>query len=129
MGDGEYMSAMLSLDGTDGIRFSIGSLLVLAATICWGLKNNCTRQISSKSTYEIVMLKGFFSGGGSLAIAFLLGEGISGVQWVFAIMMLGFVAYGLSIFFYVRVQNTLGAAKTSAYYAAAPFVGGQGFLS
>ena len=36
MGDGEYMSAMLSLDGTDGIRFSIGSLLVLAATICWG---------------------------------------------------------------------------------------------
>ena len=68
------------------------------------------------------MLKSFFSGGGSLAIAFLLGEGISGVQWVFAIMMLGFVAYGLSIFFYVRVQNTLGAAKTSAYYAAAPYI-------
>lgn len=44
-------------------------------------------------------------------------------------MTLGFVAYGLSIFFYVRAQNTLGAAKTSAYYAAAPFVGaGLSFL-
>lgn len=122
-------SAMLSLDGTDGIRFSTGSLLVLAATLCWGLENNCTRQISSKSTYEIVMLKGFFSGGGSLVIAFLLGERITDAKWVFAAMLLGFVAYGLSIFFYVRAQNKLGAAKTSAYYATAPFVGaGLSFL-
>lgn len=122
-------STMLSLDGTDGIRFSTGSLLVLAATLCWGLENNCTRQISSKSAYEIVMLKGFFSGGGSLVIAFLMGERITGVKWVFAAMTLGFVAYGLSIFFYVRAQNTLGAAKTSAYYASAPFVGaGLSFL-
>ena len=122
-------SAMLSLDGIDGIRFSAGSLLVLAATLCWGLENNCTRQISSKSTYEIVMLKGFFSGGGSLVIALLLGEQISNVKWVLAAMLLGFVAYGLSIFFYVRAQNTLGAAKTSAYYATAPFVGaGLSFL-
>ena len=122
-------SAMLSLDGTDGIRFSTGSLLVLAATLCWGLENNCTRQISSKSTYEIVMLKGFFSGGGSLVIAFLLGERISNVKLVLAAMLLGFVAYGLSIFFYVRAQHTLGAAKTSAYYATAPFVGaGLSFL-
>ena len=122
-------SAMLSLDGTEGLRFSAGSLLVLGATLCWGLENNCTRQISSKSTYEIVMLKGFFSGGFSLVIACLMRERITGLKWVFATMLLGFVAYGLSIFFYVRAQNTLGAAKTSAYYATAPFVGaGISFL-
>ena len=33
------------------------------------------------------------------------------------------MAYGLSIFCYVRAQNALGAAKTSAYYAVAPFIG------
>jgi len=33
------------------------------------------------------------------------------------------VAYGLSIYFYVSAQRGLGAAKTSAYYAVAPFVG------
>lgn len=38
-------------------------------------------------------------------------------------LILGFAAYGLSIFLYVRTQNTLGAAKTSAYYAVAPFAG------
>lgn len=34
-----------------------------------------------------------------------------------------FVAYGLSIFFYIYAQRYLGAAKTSAYYALAPFIG------
>ena len=38
-------------------------------------------------------------------------------------LLLGFVAYGLSIFFYVYAQRKLGAAKTSAYYAVAPFIG------
>ena len=38
-------------------------------------------------------------------------------------MLLGFVAYGLSIFLYIRAQRDLGAAKTSAYYAIAPFIG------
>ena len=37
------------------------------------------------------------------------------------------MAYGLSIFLYVRAQRILGAAKTSAYYAVAPFIGA--FLS
>lgn len=38
-------------------------------------------------------------------------------------MALGFVAYGLGIFPYIRAQRELGAAKTSAFYAVAPFVG------
>ena len=33
------------------------------------------------------------------------------------------MAYGLSIFMYVRAQNVLGAAKTSAYYAVNPLIG------
>ena len=33
------------------------------------------------------------------------------------------MAYGLSIYFYVYAQRDLGAAKTSAYYAVAPFIG------
>ena len=38
-------------------------------------------------------------------------------------LALGFVSYGLSVFLYVRAQNGIGAAKTSAYYAVAPFIG------
>ena len=32
------------------------------------------------------------------------------------------MAYGLSIYFYVYAQRLLGAARTSAYYAVAPFI-------
>lgn len=120
-------SILLSFEGTESFRFSMGSLFVLAATICWGFENNCTRNISSKSTYEIVVLKGVFSGLGSLVIAFVRGEAIPGAMYIAVALLLGFVAYGLSIFLYVRAQNVLGAAKTSAYYAVAPFVGA--FLS
>lgn len=120
-------SILLSFEGTDSFRFSYGSLLVLAATMCWGLENNCTRNISSKSTYEIVVLKGVFSGLGSLTIAFIKREAMPGVGYAVVALLLGFVAYGLSIFLYVRAQSVLGAAKTSAYYAVAPFVGA--FLS
>jgi drug/metabolite transporter (DMT)-like permease len=49
------------------------------------------------------------------------------LQYIALALLLGFVAYGLSIFMYVRAQNVLGAAKTSAYYAIAPFIGS--FLS
>ena len=116
-------SILLSFEGTDSFRFSYGSLLVILATVCWGLENNCTRKISGKSTYEIVILKGIFSGLGALAIAFLKKESLPEIRYVVLALLLGFVAYGLSIFLYVRAQNTLGAAKTSAYYAVAPFIG------
>ena len=120
-------SILLSFEGTDSFSFSYGSLFVLAATVCWGFENNCTRNISSKSTYEIVILKGIFSGLGALAIALLKGETIPELTYIISALLLGFVAYGLSIFLYVRAQSILGAAKTSAYYAVAPFIGS--FLS
>ena len=116
-------SILLSFEGTESIRFSSGSLLVLAATVCWGFENNCTRKISSKSTYEIVILKGIFSGLGALLIALIKREAAPQILYIVLAMLLGFVAYGLSIFLYVRAQSALGAAKTSAYYAVAPFVG------
>lgn len=116
-------SLLLSFEGADSLRFSCGSLFVLLATLCWGFENNCTRRISAKSTYEIVVLKGVFSGLGALAIALARGEAIPDARHAACAMLLGFVAYGLSIFLYVRSQRSLGAAKTSAYYAVNPFIG------
>jgi drug/metabolite transporter (DMT)-like permease len=116
-------SIILSFSGEDSFSFSVGSLLVLGATACWGLENNCTRSISEKSTYQIVTIKGFGSGIGSLIVAMTLGESLPEIRYILPAVLLGFVAYGLSIFTYIRAQKTLGAAKTSAFYAVAPFIG------
>ena len=115
--------ALLSFEDISGLKFSYGSLLVLVACVCWGFENNCTRKISSFDPLEIVLLKGIFSGLGSVIIGLVVGERITVLWSVFAVLGVGFVAYGLSIFFYVYAQRMLGAARTSAYYAVAPFIG------
>lgn len=114
--------AVLSFEDLSSLRFSHGSLLVLLAAVCWGFENNCTRKISSKDPLEIVLLKGIFSGCGSIVIGLCTGERVTAVWSIAAVLCVGFVAYGLSIYFYVYAQRLLGAARTSAYYAVAPFI-------
>ncbi len=122
-------SAILGFEGNDGLVFNKGSLLVLGACLCWGVENNCTRSISGKSAEEIVLIKGIFSGLGSIALAFLVRERLPQLGYLLAVMLLGFVSYGLSIQLYIKAQSRLGAAKTSAFYSVAPFLGvGFGFL-
>ena len=116
-------SILLTFDGSGGFSFHPGSLLVLAACACWGLENNCTRKLSGRNPIQIVATKGCFSGLGSLLVALCAREPLPGLKWMALTMLLGFVAYGLSISFYILAQKELGAAKTSAYYSVAPFLG------
>ena len=60
---------------------------------------------------------------GSLIVALILKEPFPSFWIIPAILVLGFVSYGLSIKCYVMAQKDLGAAKTSAYYSIAPFLG------
>ena len=113
---------ILSFEDVSSLHFSYGSLFVLLSAICWGFENNCTRKISSKDPLQIVLLKGIFSGIGSLTIGLYMGERIASFWSIFAVLCMGFIAYGLSIYFYVYAQRLLGAARTSAYYAVAPFI-------
>lgn len=116
-------SILLSVEDVTSFSFSIGSLFVLLACVCWGFENNCTRNLSSKNPLEVVVIKGFGSGIGSLVIAAVINEFTFDPLFVLFALILGFVAYGLSIFFYIHAQRYLGAAKTSAFYAVSPFIG------
>ena len=116
-------SALLSFEDASSLSFSRGSPLVLLACVCWGFENNCTRRISSRDPVEIVIVKGFGSGLGALCVALLLDERLPAALPLLGALLLGFVAYGLSILLYLYAQRGLGAARTSAYYALAPFFG------
>lgn len=116
-------SVILTFEGAGSFEFNVGSLFVFGACLCWGFENNCTKMISNKSSVEIVVIKGTFSGLGSLMVALAVGENIPPVPLMLCVLLLGFVAYGLSIHFYIMAQKDLGAAKTSAYYSIAPFLG------
>jgi len=114
---------IISVKNISSFSFSFGSIFVLLGCICWGFENNCTRKLSVKDPLEIVIIKGFGSGIGSLLIAFALGEQTNNISYILLALLLGFFAFGLSIFFYIYAQRDLGAARTSAFYAIAPFIG------
>ena len=58
-----------------------------------------------------------------MIVALVCGEHLPALLPALGALALGFVAYGLSIFFYIYAQRTLGAAKTSTWYAISPFIG------
>jgi drug/metabolite transporter (DMT)-like permease len=116
-------SVILTVEDFGSLTFSAGAVFVLLACLCWGLENNCTSRLSLKNPLHIVVIKGFGSGIGSLLIAVFTGGYSAGVIYIAAALLLGFVAYGMSIYFYIMAQRKLGAARTSAFYAFAPFIG------
>lgn len=115
--------ALLSLEGDGALRFSVGSLAVLGACLCWGVENNCTNRLSGRDPVQVVVVKGLGSGTGAMAVALVAGDALPAWHAALPALALGFVAYGLSILLYVSAQRGLGAARTSAYYAVSPFVG------
>ena len=115
--------AMLTFEDFTGFHISIGALFVLGASLSWGLENNCTRMLSKGNPLHVVVIKGLGSGLGSFIIALAVNQ--VSVVWYFVILalLLGFFSYGMSLYFYISAQRQLGAARTSAFYAIAPFVG------
>jgi len=116
-------SVLLTIEDPGSLRFSGGSVLVLLACVAWGLENNTTRKLSIKDPMQVVIIKGLGSGLGALIIAVLAREMKFDLGYAFLTLLLGFAAYGISIYFYIMAQRDLGASRTSAYYATAPFIG------
>jgi drug/metabolite transporter (DMT)-like permease len=112
----------------DGIA---GPLAIMGACLAWALDNNLTRKVSLLDPVLIGMLKGFVAGGVNLALYLVLaapslpGGGLAAVPWaeILAGGLVGALGYGLSIVLFVLALRRIGAARTGAYYAFAPFIG------
>ena len=103
--------------------YSLGAAAVAGACILWGVDNNLTRKISGKDPLAIAMVKGLAAGGISLFLALLSRADVPGIQAIAAALVVGFITYGVSIVLFVMALRELGAARTSAYFASAPFIG------
>ena len=123
--------AILSIKSFESFNFNIGSLFILLAAACWGLENNCTKKISNKDPLIIVLIKGIFSGSGSLIIGFIIGERIeiNNLWAIFSSLGIGIVAYGLSILFYIYAQRFIGAAKNECLLCNKSFYSRYFFLN
>lgn len=116
-------SIILSWNSQGEWGLSLGALGILLACVLWGLDNNFTRRISAKNPLTIVAVKGLVAGSFSLLLGLLLGNPLPGWLTVLGAMVLGSLSYGLSIMLFILAMREMGAARTSALFSTAPFIG------
>jgi drug/metabolite transporter (DMT)-like permease len=97
--------------------------LIVAACLCWALDNNLTRKVSASDARVLAAIKGLVAGVTNTALAFLLGAALPPLPHVLATLLIGFLGYGLSLVLFIVALRQLGAARTGAYFATAPFIG------
>ncbi len=115
-------AVVLSWQGR-GLALDRGALLVAGACLAWGIDNNLTRKLSSADPVSIVAIKGLAAGSVNVFAALALGAEAPGVAYSGAAAFLGFFAVGVSLVLYILALRRLGAARTGAYFALAPFIG------
>jgi drug/metabolite transporter (DMT)-like permease len=119
-----------------GFSFELrwGNIFVLAACLGWALDNNWTRKISDQDPLKIATSKGLVSGllNCGMAVIALSIKHKSGllsalssqpIDVIALSMLIGFLSYGVSLVLYIHSLRHLGAARTSAYFCLAPFIG------
>lgn len=99
------------------------ALAVLGACLAWGIDNNLTRKVSLTDATWIASVKGLFAGSVNLILAAAMGATLPSLSHVAGALVVGFLAYGVSLALFVVGLRHLGTARTGAYFSVAPFFG------
>lgn len=116
-------AAVLSWPGETRFTGLWPALCILGACFAWALDNNLTRKVSLTDATWIATVKGLVAGSVNLGIAFALGAHWPTWSPALAAMLVGFLAYGVSLALFVIALRHLGTARTGAYFSVAPFFG------
>jgi len=100
-----------------------GALLIAGACLCWALDNNLTRQVSNSDALFIAGLKGLTAAAVNIGLALVMGQSLPPTGVMSPVLLIGFLGYGVSLALFVVALRHLGAARTGAYFGAAPFIG------
>jgi len=99
------------------------ALAVVGACACWAIDNNLTRKIALADATWIAAVKGSIAGSVNFLIGLTLGASLPAVASISVAMLVGLLAYGVSLVLFVVGMRHLGTARTGAYFSAAPFFG------
>ncbi|MEX8517781.1 MAG: DMT family transporter [Leptothrix sp. (in: b-proteobacteria)] len=99
------------------------TLAVLGACLAWAIDNNLMRKVALADATWLAAAKGLVAGPVNLGLAIWLGATLPAGWQISAAMLVGLLAYGVSLALFVLGLRHLGAARTGAYFSVAPFFG------
>ena len=101
----------------------LGVAFIAAACAAWAIDNNLTQSLTVRDPRSIVRVKTGVAGTVNLVVALAIGEHFPEWSVLAAVLALGAVSYGLSVYLDALALRSLGAAREAAVFAVAPFVG------
>lgn len=115
-------AAGMLLAGTGG-AVGFGSVLIVAACVCWGFDANFTATAHGVTPAQITLAKGAVAGTVNLGIGLVTEQPTLSLEPVAWALILGAIGYGASIMLWVKSARQLGAARSQGVFATAPFIG------
>jgi len=96
------------------LKINTGNLLIIGATLFWGLDNNISRMLSHKiEIAKIIQLKSFIGGIILLALSILLGISLTiNLIEMSYILFLGIVGFAASLYFFLQGLRKIGTVNT-----------------
>jgi drug/metabolite transporter (DMT)-like permease len=124
------VSALLTIAGAvvitqgslSGVN-ALGGALIALATLAWGIDNNLSQRLSLRDPIQIATAKAAGASLPMLALAHLLGQPFPPLPVSAALLGIGALGYGISIWLDLLALRNLGAAREAVLFSTAPFVG------
>jgi drug/metabolite transporter (DMT)-like permease len=115
--------ASMILSWNEGNIGAYALLLVIGASICWGLDNHLTALIDGITPTQSTFWKGLIAGSVNLFISFAVETPAGNLPFVAGAIIVGIFSYGFSISLYIWAAQNLGATRSQMIFASAPFFG------
>lgn len=114
-------AAVLSFKGELRLADLWATLAILGACLAWGIDSNLTRKVSLTDATWIAAIKGLVAGVVNVLLAIVLGARVPAMGDIASSMVIGLLAYGVSLALFVVALRNLGTARTGAYFSVAPY--------
>jgi len=101
----------------------LAGLAIAASCLGWAIDNNCTARLRQVTPAQFSLWKGLIAGTVLLLVSAGIGVPLIGWRTLGEAILLGACCHGLALLVFVIALQRLGAGRTAAYFAAAPFVG------
>jgi len=111
------------VSGDAGWPGLVAACWVAAACLCWGIDNHLTARIDGITPASSTFWKGAIAGTTNLALGLALAPFAGSAATAAGGLAVGALCYGASVALYIASAQQLGATRSQALFAVAPFAG------